>query len=327
LQNGIIVPLRALASLDKFAFGPFAAHYLAIELTQGETASTDWLRRLPCPVLGVGAPHHVCAQACDIIVPQAHNLEGIIANIEATPIAATTLVEVLRTTEKMPVPEALTVESLAYATLQGGAENRAWLARRARCSAPAIDVGPPLEIGQPLLVGRNGNALTLTLNRPHAFNAINVALRDALAEGLALAEMDASITDITLNGAGRCFSIGGALEEFGTSPDQATAHAVRSMAGPAFRLAAVANRSTARVQGACIGAGLELAALCRRVIARENAFFQLPEIKFGLIPGSGGTVGVARRIGRHRAAYLALSARRISARRALEWGLIDEIAR
>ncbi|HQZ02024.1 MAG TPA: enoyl-CoA hydratase/isomerase family protein, partial [Thauera sp.] len=59
--------------------------------------------------------------------------------------------------------------------------------------------------------------------------------------------------------------------------------------------------------------------------ASPTSFFQLPEIRFGLIPGAGGCVSIPRRIGRQRTAYLALSARRINAATALEWGLIDEI--
>jgi enoyl-CoA hydratase/carnithine racemase len=316
----MIVPLSSLSSLDRFAFGPLAQRYLAIELTVGETAGTDWLRRLPCPVLGIGAADHPCAQACDIVVPSVLHLAPVVANIAAAPIAAMTLVQVLRASSGLHVADALVVESLAYATLQGGAENRAWLATR-----PPPGAVPQTE-APPVLAERTGATLTLTLNRPAALNTVNLAMRDALAEGLALAALDSSIARINLRGAGRCFSAGGALDEFGTAPDQATAHAVRSMTGPAFRLANVAGRSTAHVHGACIGAGAELASLCDHVVATEKTFFQLPEIKFGLIPGSGGTVGISRRIGWQRAAYLALSARRINVRQALQWGLVDAIA-
>jgi enoyl-CoA hydratase/carnithine racemase len=59
------------------------------------------------------------------------------------------------------------------------------------------------------------------------------------------------------------------------------------------------------------------------VVAQRSTFFQLPEIRFGLIPGSGGTVGVARRIGRQRAALMMLSAARVGFATALEWGLVD----
>ena len=191
---------------------------------------------------------------------------------------------------------------------------------------PVAPADPPAnDPGPAVLVERDNTAITLTLNRPGALNAVNIALRDALAEALALAALDTTLHDIHLRANGRCFSIGGALEEFGTAPDQATAHAVRCSTSPAFRLAAVASRATAHVHGACIGAGLELAAMCGKITCSPNTFFQLPEIRFGLAPGSGGTVGIARRIGRQRTAYMALSARRLTVGKALDWGLVDQV--
>ena len=83
--------------------------------------------------------------------------------------------------------------------------------------------------------------------------------------------------------------------------------------------------STARVHGVSVGAGVEFAAFAERVVAAPNASFQLPEVSIGLIPGAGGCVSIPRRIGRQRAAWLALSGRRINAATALEWGLVDEI--
>jgi enoyl-CoA hydratase/carnithine racemase len=273
-----------------------------------------------CPILGIGTINHPAAGGCDIIVAEEAALAPVIANITRAPIAAMTLVQVLRATESMSVADALIVESLAYAALQGGAENAAWLQTRPPFAFP------PADNEAPILLDRHDDLLTVRLNRPMALNAVNMAMRDGLAEAFSLAALDDSITRIRLTGAGRCFSVGGALEEFGTAPDQATAHAVRCATGPAFMLAPMAARSTAIVHGACIGAGAELAALCGRVVARSGAFFQLPEIKFGLIPGSGGTVGISRRIGRQLTAWLALSARRIGARQALEWGLVDAIS-
>jgi len=277
------------------------------------------MQTLPCPVIGVGDEAHPLAPFCDLVVADDQALAPLLANIERTPIAAATLVQVLRATEKLPLHEALVLESLAYATLQGGAENRAWLA--ARDQAPPA----PVEAGPPILAERNGELLSIKLNRPAARNAITIEMRDALAEALLLPALDETIRTINLEGAGRCFSIGGALEEFGTAPDQATSHAVRMMRGPVFALAPVATRLRATVHGACIGAGAELASLCGHVAARRRTYFQLPEIRFGLISGAGGTAGFTRRIGRQRTAWMALSARRISAEQALAWGLIDEI--
>ncbi|MEJ0049028.1 MAG: enoyl-CoA hydratase/isomerase family protein [Rhodospirillales bacterium] len=308
-----------MTGLDPERFGPFGEKYLVIEFSAMDAPAPSSLRTLPCPVIGVGDAADTLAPACDVVVPDERALAPLLANIERAPIAAATLVQVLRITETLPLHEALLVESLAYATLQGGAENRAWLAARSP-TPPA-----PAEPGPPVLVAREGDRLALMLNRPGGRNAVTMELRDALVEALRLAALDATICDITLHGAGKCFCIGGALEEFGSVPDQAIAHAVRTMRGPAFALAPVAARVRARVHGAAIGAGAELASLCGHVAAHRCSFFQLPEIRFGLIPGSGGTAGFSQRIGRQRTAWMALSARRVGARQALAWGLIDEI--
>jgi enoyl-CoA hydratase/carnithine racemase len=82
---------------------------------------------------------------------------------------------------------------------------------------------------------------------------------------------------------------------------------------------------TFHLHGACIGSGIELPAFAHHLSVDPKTFFQLPELRFGLIPGAGGCVSIARRIGRHRTAWMALSGKKISARKALEWGLIDEI--
>jgi len=306
--------------VDPEPFGPLAEHYLVVTLSATRTAPPASIRELPCPVLGVGEAAHPAAHLCDIVVADEQALAPLIANIERAPIAAAVLVQILRVGEKLSLHEALVLESLAYATLQGGAENRAWLAARGPARA-----APPRD-GPPVILTRTADQLALTLNRPGEHNAITIEMRDALVEALRLAALDRSIRTVMLTGAGKCFSVGGALAEFGTAPDQATAHAVRTMRGPAFALAPIAARVRALVHGTCIGAGAELASLCGHVAARPNSFFQLPEIRFGLIPGAGGTAGLSRRIGRQRTAWMALSGRRVGAEQALAWGLVDEIS-
>ena len=68
-----------------------------------------------------------------------------------------------------------------------------------------------------------------------------------------------------------------------------------------------------------------MAAFARRITAGPRAWFQLPEIAMGVIPGAGGCISVPRRIGRQRAALMILSGRKIDARTALSWGLVDAI--
>ena len=281
-----------------------------------------WLRRQPCPVIGIAddaAPASL-QRACDLIVQDVRQAEPVLDGVERSPLASTVLVQVLRATEHLAPEQALVVESLAYATLQGGPEFRRWLARRPPPHSPQTRRGAP-----PVIVERNGGTLDIRLNRPERRNALSVEMRDALCEALELVVADVSIESARLSGNGPCFSSGGDLDEFGTTPDPATAHAVRSLRLPAATLLQCAGRVDFRVHGACIGAGAELPAFGASVSATHDAYFQLPEIRFGLIPGAGGCVSIPRRIGRQRTAYMALSGERVDASTALAWGLVDAI--
>jgi enoyl-CoA hydratase len=281
-----------------------------------------WLQRQACPVIGIareGAAHPL-AFACDAVAADRADAGELIRNIEAAPLAAMVLVQLLRITEGLEVPRALSVESLGYATLQAGAEFRRWLTQGARPETPELPESEP-----PVLLERHGAQLRVRLNRPARRNALSVEMRDALVEALELVAADPSITSVILSGEGKCFSAGGHLAEFGSAADAPSAHAVRSARSVPALLATCAERLTFRIHGAAVGAGVEMAAFGRRVEATPDAFFQLPEIRYGLIPGSGGCVSIPRRIGRLRTAYLALSARRLDARAAHAWGLVDEV--
>ena len=85
------------------------------------------------------------------------------------------------------------------------------------------------------------------------------------------------------------------------------------------------SRTTAFVHGGVVGAGVELAAFARQVVAANGTTFRLPEVAMGLIPGAGGTVSVTGRIGRWRAAWLMLTGSVLDARRARIWGLVDHV--
>jgi enoyl-CoA hydratase len=281
----------------------------------------DELRALPVPTLCIAGrdASRALVRASDVVLRSADEAGALVDSIRRTPLAAAVFVQLLRTTEKLPVADALYAESLAYATLQGGPEYRRWLAQRRVLAAPARDEGPPV------VVERDGNELSIALNRPSNRNAISVEVRDALVEALQLVVADDSIRRVRLSGRGKCFSVGGDLAEFGSVPDPATGHAVRMLALPARYLAQCADRVEVQVQSACIGAGVELPAFARRIVAAKNAFFHLPELSMGLLPGAGGTVSLPRRIGRQETARLVLSGERITAKRALALGLIDAI--
>jgi hypothetical protein len=282
------------------------------------------LAQLPCPTLALHAPTASpagaeLAPAFDVVARDAAELAPVIAAVRRTPLASLGLVQLLRHSEGLAPHQGLVAESLVYSMLQGGPELARWLVGRAPSAPPPSNPRPAVRLA------REGDRLHLTLDRPERHNAFSTELRDALCEALELAVADRELCELLLDGAGPSFSSGGDLVEFGTHPDPATAHAVRSTRSPARLLAALAPRVTAVVHGACVGAGVELPAFSARVIAKPGAWFQLPEVGMGLVPGAGGTVSIPRRIGRQRTAWLALSGERIDAEAALAWGLVDAI--
>ena len=287
--------------------------------------AAERLAELPAISVGFGAAESACAHALApaldvrLAADDAGDLVAIEESVAKSPFASLGLVQLLRTSLSRTIYEGLVAESLVYSTLQAGPEFGAWIAGHVR-----KERDPSREPA--VLATREGAALSLRLNRPEKRNAFSAAMRDALCEALRLALADAEITQIELSGAGAAFCSGGDLDEFGTLPDPATAHAIRSTRNAALLLSQCAPRVLSRVHGACVGAGIELPAFGRRIVAREDARFLLPEVGMGLVPGAGGTVSLPRRIGRQRTAQLALTRAVIGPDRALAWGLVDEVA-
>ena len=230
--------------------------------------------------------------------------------------------DVLRTIEPdAPAVAGVITESLAYSTLQAGPEFARWLVERGPATMP--------DIADPVVAERDGDTLHIRFNRPQRHNAFSTDARAALLEALAVAQLDPSVAGIVLSGNGLSFCSGGDLAEFGTFADPASAHLARTRHSPALALdgltARLGRACRAVVHGRVLGSGLEMAAFCGWVEARDNSVFGLPELSLGLIPGAGGSVSVTRRIGRWRTAYLVLSGRTIDADTALAWGLVDVV--
>lgn len=270
----------------------------------------------PFPVVGLGDPDHPVAAKLDTIIEPPASPEAVMRQIARAPKAAAVAVQTLRALEGLDVERALTLESMSYGLLQGSGEHQAWLAARGVAQS-----GAPGRVR----MERRDRVLHVMLDRPHARNAIDRAMRDALFDAFTIAAMDRDIDSVELSAIGAVFSIGGDLAEFGTTSDPASAHLIRGFTLPALAIAGRREKLVAHVQGACIGAGLEIAAFARRVTAAPNAWFQLPELAMGLIPGAGGCVSLPARIGRRRTALMLLSGRRLGAALALDWGLIEAI--
>lgn len=249
--------------------------------------------------------------------------EELVQRVDRWPQAAAVCDDVLRSFDPAaPTWGGLLTESLAYSTLQSGREFRNWLARRGPASSP--------QSPDPVLVERQGDSLSILLNRPARHNAFSTDMRQALLEALAIAQLDTSVHRVLLAGNGPSFCSGGDLAEFGSFEDPPSAHFARTRQSPARVLDELAARLAeglqARVHGQVLGSGLEMAAFCGQVVADREANFGLPELSLGLIPGAGGTVSIPRRIGRWRTAYLVLSGCTITTTTAREWGLVDAIA-
>ncbi len=213
---------------------------------------------------------------------------------------------------------ALAAEAAAYSLLLGGPEFARWLAGR----GPSRRRPPPPE---PVRVSRDGRRLSIVLSDPARRNAFGARMREALAEAVELAEFDDTIASVDLRGEGPAFCAGGDLDEFGTAEDLVAAYMVRLDRAPWRVIDRIAPKVTVHAHGACVGAGTEMLAYAGTVIAAPGAFFALPEVRMGLVPGAGGSVSVPRRIGRWRAAWLMLTGDRLPATTALRWGLVDRI--
>ena len=258
-------------------------------------------------------------------VPGGPDLDGALdrlrAAVERSPRAAIACGQLVRQTAVLDTAGGLAAEAAAYSLLLGGPEFARWLG--SRCATRRPHRQPPAE---PVRVSRDGGRLSVVLNDPARRNAFSARLREALLDALLVGAADETVEAVELSGAGPAFCSGGDLDEFGMATDLVAAYLVRLSRSPWRVIDRMAAKVTVTVHGACVGAGIELAAYAGRVVADGDAFFALPEVGMGLVPGAGGSVSVPRRIGRWRAAWMMLTGDRIPAATALRWGLVDEVA-
>ncbi|MCD9625168.1 enoyl-CoA hydratase/isomerase family protein [Rhabdothermincola salaria] len=245
-------------------------------------------------------------------------VDALAAGVAASPAAAVALVQLLRAGIHLSVAEAVVAESWVYSMLQAGPDHQGWLRSR-----PAPGGGAAAEAS--VQVARSGRRLDVHLDRAARRNAVSAGLRDGVHEALAVALTDPTVAEVHLWGRGPSFCAGGDLDEFGSAPDPVTAHLVRTTRSPALDLTRCGERLVVHVHGAAVGAGCEWAAFARRVVARDDATFRLPEVSMGLVPGAGGTASIPRRIGRQRTAHLALTGQTIGAEVARAWELVDAV--
>ncbi|HVX23463.1 MAG TPA: enoyl-CoA hydratase/isomerase family protein [Acidimicrobiales bacterium] len=325
--------LREPESVGVLAGRPLVT--VAVDGGGGLDGLADRLGALPAVTVGVATPGAVPTAGgtvgVDIVLTGtpdppapwvwcadvAATVEHLRARAAANPTAAVALVQLLRLSARLDVAGGLVAESFVYGLLQAGEEHRRWLAGR--------PPRRPRPAGRAVVVERDGAVLEVELHRPEVRNAFSAQMRDELVAAFELVAADPTIEQVRVRGAGPSFCSGGDLDEFGTAEDPSQAHLVRTTRSAARTLLGCAGKTVFAVHGACVGAGLELAALAGRVEADPGTTFLLPEVAMGLVPGAGGTATLPKRIGRHRTAYLALSGLPVDAGTARRWGLVDEV--
>lgn len=176
-----------------------------------------------------------------------------------------------------------------------------------------------------ILLDRDEAVLGITLNRPEVLNAYSVEMRDELFAALSLARDDPSLRVVWIRGAGRAFSAGGDLSEFGAAPSPVVAREVRWKRDCWGLLRSLPQATIAAVHGHAAGSGMEIALLCDFRVASRDAVFSLPETAIGVVPGVVGTQTAPRIVGLGRALDLVLSGRSIDAAEARRIGLVGSV--
>src|SRR5882672_5055025 len=177
-----------------------------------------------------------------------------------------------------------------------------------------------------ILVSQDAGVLTITLNRPEKLNAFNPEMHQLLRQAIERAGDEADIRAVLLTGSGRGFCAGQDLAERNVSPGAAPIDlsvSIGSNYNPLVRhLRELPKPIVCAVNGVAAGAGANIALACDIVLAARSASFVQSFSKIGLVPDSGGSYFLPRRVGAARAMGLALLAERLSAEEAERWGLI-----
>jgi enoyl-CoA hydratase len=169
----------------------------------------------------------------------------------------------------------------------------------------------------------HGRVALLRLDRPRALNALNARLIGEVADALTHFEADPGIGCVVLTGSAEAFAAGADIKEL---RDKTVAEAYLDDFLSRWDGVARARKPViAAVAGYALGGGCELAMMCDFILAADTAKFGQPEIKLGVIPGSGGTQRLVRSIGKSKAMELVLTGRLMGAEEAERCGLVARI--
>ena len=184
-----------------------------------------------------------------------------------------------------------------------------------------------------VLYEERGAVALVTLNRPHTLNSFTREMHQSLRDALDRAEAAPHIRALVLTGAGRGFCAGLDLSELDFTPGPGLLE--RADPGPVIedafnpttrRLQSLGLPTVVAVNGVAAGAGASIAMACDIAVAAPSASFVQAFSKIGLIPDAGGSWLLVERLGLARAMALAMTGEKLTADKALEWGLIWQVA-
>lgn len=165
--------------------------------------------------------------------------------------------------------------------------------------------------------------VVLRLHRPQVLNALNLALRHALADAFRALDQDATVHAIVLAGSERAFCAGADLQEYVDATP--TDILERQMDQLWNAISGCSKPVIAAVRGHALGGGCELAMHADIIIAGDSARFGQPEVKIGIMPGGGATQRLTRAVGKFAALKILLAGEPFSAAEALRMGLTSEV--
>ncbi|HLZ73057.1 MAG TPA: enoyl-CoA hydratase-related protein [Dehalococcoidia bacterium] len=171
---------------------------------------------------------------------------------------------------------------------------------------------------------QDGGVATITLNRPEAFNSLNMAMAQELFDAAHRCDADPAIRAVLITGAGRAFCGGGDLKSFAAQADtpRHLKEVTTYLHGAISRLARSDKPTIAAVNGAAAGAGFSLMLACDLALAARSAKLTMAYTKAGLSPDGSSSFYLPRIVGMRRALELTLTNRVLSAEEAEDWGIV-----
>jgi enoyl-CoA hydratase/carnithine racemase len=183
-------------------------------------------------------------------------------------------------------------------------------------------------MADPVLVTRDGAIATVTLNNPERLNALNRAMWARLGEVMRELSADDALRCVVVRGAGdKAFAAGADIAEFANERANAKqAKSYGNLIHETMRAVARCRHPTvALIQGACVGGGLEIAAMCDLRVCGQSSRFGIPVNRLGLTMAYGELIGLLALVGRAVALEILLEARVFDADEACRKGLVNRV--